>query len=118
LPGFTGDGGGRRNELEQVSLSELIADLNERFGVNLSDDDLVGGSARAAMSEPKVKAAAFANNEEDFAHVFDKVFEDKLIERIEDNTKVLQKFTDDTFKTELTQKARRYAYEALRRDVA
>jgi type I restriction enzyme R subunit len=119
LPGFTGDGGGRRNEPEQVSLSELIADLNEKFGVNLSDDDLVGGSARAAMDEPRVKAAAFANNEEDFGHVFDKVFEDKLIERIEDNTKVLQKFTDDdTFKTELTQKARRYAYEALRRDVA
>ena len=66
-----------------------------------------------------MKAAAFANNEEDFGPVFDKVFEDKLIERIEDNTKVLQKFTDDdAFKTELTQKARRYAYEALRRDVA
>ena len=119
LPGFTGDGAGRRNEPEQVSLSELIADLNDRFGVNLSDDDLVGGSARAAMGDPRVKAAAAVNSETDFAHVFDGVFEDKLIERIEDDTKVLQKFSDDvTFKSELTQMARRYAYEALRRDVA
>lgn len=119
LPGFTGDGAGRRNEPEQVSLSELIADLNDRFGVNLSDEDLVGGSARAAMGDPRVRAAAAVNSEADFAHVFDGVFEDKLIERIEDDTKVLQKFSDDvTFKSELTQMARRYAYEALRRDVA
>jgi len=85
----------------------------------IRDDDLVGGSARAAMGDPKAQAAAFANNETDFGHVFDGVFEDKLIERIEDDTLVLQKFTDDdAFKTELTQRARRYAYEALRRDVA
>ena len=102
-----------------MPLSELIADLNDRFGVNLSDEDLIGGSARAAMSVPKVRAAAMVNDEENFGHVFDEVFEDKLIERIEDDTKVLQKFTDDTgFKAELTQLARRYAYEALRRDVA
>ncbi|MFD1531924.1 type I restriction enzyme subunit R domain-containing protein [Pseudonocardia aurantiaca] len=119
LPGFTGDGTGRKQEPEQVPLSELIADLNDRFGVNLSDEDLIGGSARAAMSVPKVRAAAMVNDEENFGHVFDAVFEDKLIERIEDDTKVLQKFTDDTgFKAELTQLARRYAYEALRRDVA
>ena len=73
LPGFTGDGAGRRNDPEQVSLSELIADLNDRFGVNLSDDDLVGGSARAAMGDPRVKAAAAVNSEADFAHVFDGV---------------------------------------------
>ncbi|MBB1158653.1 type I restriction endonuclease subunit R [Amycolatopsis dendrobii] len=119
LPGFTGDGAGGANEPERVSLSELIAGLNEKFGVNLGDDDLVGGSARDAMKDPKVKAAAFANNEEDFGHVFDNVFEDKLIERIENDTKVLQKFTDDEiFKTDMTKIARRYAYEALRRDVA
>ena len=71
------------------------------------------------MGDPRVKAAAAVNSEADFAHVFDGVFEDKLIERIEDDTKVLQKFSDDvTFKSELTQMARRYAYEALRRDVA
>ena len=119
LPGFTGDGAGRGSDPDQVPLSELIAGLNEKFGINLSDDDLVAGSARDAMEDPKVKAAAFANNEEDFEHVFDIVFEDKLIDRIEENTKVLQHFTgDDVFKFEITKIARRYAYEALRRDIA
>ena len=102
-----------------MSLSELIAGLNEKFGINLGDDDLVAGSARDAMADPKVKAAAFANNEDDFGHVFDDVFEDKLIDRIEENTKVLQRFTgDEVFKSEMTKIARRYAYEALRRDIA
>ncbi|WP_137816381.1 hypothetical protein [Gandjariella thermophila] len=119
LPGFTGGGAGRVHEPDKVPLPELIANLNERFGTNLSDEDLVGGSARAAMAEPKVKAAAFANNEEDFGHVFDEVFEGKLIDRIEDDTKVLQRYMDDdTFRSELTKIARRHAYEALRRDVA
>ncbi|MGI8647159.1 MAG: restriction endonuclease subunit R [Acidimicrobiales bacterium] len=119
LPGFTGDGAGSRTEPGQVPLSELIEGLNEKFGVNLGDGDLVVNSARDAMTAPKVKAAAFANNEEDFGHVFDGVFEDKLIARIEDNTVVLQRFSDDdVFKSELTSAARRYAYEALRRSVA
>ncbi|MEV6902365.1 DEAD/DEAH box helicase family protein [Amycolatopsis sp. NPDC051372] len=119
LPGFSSSGGSSADEPDRVSLSELIAGLNEKFGVNLGDDDLVGGSARDAMADPKVKAAAFANNEEDFGHVFDNVFEDKLIERIENDTKVLQKFTDDeVFKNDMTKIARRYAYEALRREVA
>jgi type I restriction enzyme R subunit len=119
LPGFTGDGTGAKQEPDQVSLSDLIAELNDRFGVNLSDEDLVGGSARAAMSDPKVQAAAFANDLQNFGHVFDVVFEDKIIERIEDDTKILQKFTDDdAFKSELTRRARKYAYDALRRNVA
>jgi type I restriction enzyme R subunit len=119
LPGFTGDGTGAKQEPDQVSLSDLIAELNDRFGVNLSDEDLVGGSARAAMSDPKVQAAAFANDLQNFGHVFDGVFEDKIIERIEDDTKILQKFTDDdAFKSELTRRARKYAYDALRRNVA
>ena len=43
----------------------------------------------------------------------------RLIDRIEENTKVLQRFTDDeVFKFEMTKIARRYAYESLRRDIA
>ncbi|GAB2859421.1 type I restriction endonuclease subunit R [Lentzea nigeriaca] len=120
LPGFTGDGAGARNDPEQISLTELIAGLNEKFGINLGADDLIGSSVRAAMEEPRVKAAAFANNnEDDFGHAFDEVFEDKLIEKIENNTKVLQRFSDDdVFKSELTRIARKHAFAALRRDVA
>lgn len=119
LPGFTGDGAGAQNEPPKKSLSELIADLNDRFGVNLGEHDMVRGSAEAAMAEPQVRAAAFANDEENFGHVFDEVFEEKVIERIEHDTKAFQKFADDAeFNAELKSIARRYAYESLRRDVA
>ncbi|WP_033439456.1 type I restriction endonuclease subunit R [Saccharothrix sp. NRRL B-16314] len=119
LPGFTGDGGGGQHERPVASLAELIAELNERFGSNLGESDIVRGSAEAAMAEPQVRAAAFANDEENFGHVFDEVFEDKLYERIENDTKAVQKFADDPqFNSELKSIARRYAYESLRRDVA
>ncbi|MGH3516948.1 MAG: type I restriction endonuclease subunit R, partial [Haloechinothrix sp.] len=120
LPGFTGDGAGARNEPPKTSLSELIADLNERFGVNLGEHDLVQGPADAAIAaDPMMKAAALNNSLENFGHVFDGPFEEKMIERIEDNTKAFQKFADDQeFNAELKSIARRYAYESLRRDVA
>lgn len=119
LPGFSGQAGGAASEPPKASLSELIADLNERFGVNLGERDIVRGSAEAAMAEPQVRAAAFANDEANFGHVFDDVFEDKVIEKVEDNTKAFKKFADDPeFNAELKSIARRYAYESLRRDVA
>ncbi len=119
LPGFSGDGAGAQNEPPRVSLAELIEQLNERFGSNLGEHDIVRGSAEAAMAEPQVRAAAFANDEENFGHVFDEVFEDKLYERIENDTKAVQQFADDQdFNAELKSIARRYAYETLRRDVA
>ncbi|WP_116044455.1 type I restriction endonuclease subunit R [Amycolatopsis palatopharyngis] len=119
LPGFSADGAGAQNEPPRTSLAELIANLNERFGSDLGEHDIVRGSAEAAMAEPQVRAAAFANDEENFGHVFDEVFEDKLYERIENDTKAVRKFADDAdFNSELKSIARRYAYESLRRDVA
>lgn len=119
LPGFTGDGSGGQHERPRTSLADLIAELNERFGSNLGEGDIVRGSAEAAMAEPQVRAAAFANDEENFGHVFDEVFEDKLYERIENDTKAVQLYADDPeFNSELRSIARRYAYESLRRDVA
>ncbi|ONI88838.1 restriction endonuclease subunit R [Saccharothrix sp. ALI-22-I] len=119
LPGFTGEGAGGQHERPLASLAELIAELNDRFGSHLGENDIVRGSAEAAMAEPQVRAAAFANDEENFGHVFDEVFEDKLYERIENDTKAVQLFADDPqFNSELKSIARRYAYESLRRDVA
>lgn len=120
LPGFTGDGAGASHEPPKKSLSELIADLNERFGVSLGEQDLVRGPAEAAMADdPMMKAAALNNDLDAFGHVFDGPFEEKMIEQIEHNTKVFQKFADDPeFNAELKSIARRYAYESLRREVA
>lgn len=118
LPGFTGSGAGAAHESDKVTLSELIDEFNDRFGTNLGEDDLVRPMYEAA-EDPKVQAAAFANDEESFGHVFDDVFEGKVIERVEDNTKFLQRFADDAaFKEDFTKLARRRAYEMIRRSAA
>ncbi|GAA5038674.1 type I restriction endonuclease subunit R [Actinopolymorpha pittospori] len=120
LPGFTGGGAGKQHEPEKKSLSELIEDLNQRFGTNLNEHDSLRRAADDAMnSQPMMKAVAMNNDLENFGHVFDDVFEDKMVERIEEDTKVFQKFNDDPeFNSALKSIARRYAYESLRKDVA
>lgn len=68
---------------------------------------------------PPTFAQRLANDEENFGHVFDDVFQDRVYERVEDNAKFLQKFADDApFKAELTKLARRRAYEMIRRTAA
>ncbi|MGH8776144.1 MAG: hypothetical protein ACRDWI_13595 [Jiangellaceae bacterium] len=65
-----------------------------------------------------MQAAALANDDVDqFGHVFDEVFEDKVYDRIEHNTSFLKKFADDSvFRAEFTRLARRQAYEMIRRN--
>lgn len=55
LPGFTGGGPGARHEPPRTSLAELIDDLNERFGSNLGQEDLVSGAVKDAMAVPQVQ---------------------------------------------------------------
>ncbi|MGH3494664.1 MAG: type I restriction enzyme subunit R domain-containing protein, partial [Sciscionella sp.] len=119
LPGLGAGGIGAQQDPRKKTLSELIADLNERFGTNLGENDIVAGAAEAAKSVPGVAAAALVNNLENFGHVFDDVFEDKMAERLESDTLVFRQFNDDNeFNDALKSIARRYAYESLRRDVA
>lgn len=120
LPGFTGDGAKGAAEPPKKLLSELIADLNERFGTNITEENIIFRPADAAISaNPMMKASALNNSLEAFGHVFDQEYEEQVIERFEHDTKVFQKFADDAdFNSELKSIARRYAYESLRRDVA
>nr|WP_272955946.1 DEAD/DEAH box helicase family protein [Actinopolymorpha rutila] len=121
LPGFTGDGGGKQHEPEKMSLSELIADLNERFGLNLGEHDAVIGPANDVISDDPnfMKAAALNNDLDNFGHVFDDAFEDKMAERLENNTRMFREFNDNPdYNSALKSLARRYAYESLRKDVA
>lgn len=76
-----------------------------------------------AMAESTVRAAAWANDLDQFAHVFDDVFDDvfenKVYDRIEGNTTFLKRFADDPeFQSELTRLARRQAYDMIRKSAA
>ncbi|ASU78946.1 type I restriction endonuclease subunit R [Actinopolyspora erythraea] len=118
LPGFSGGGSGAAAEPEKVTLAELLAEFNERHGTNLGEHDMLADVERV-IADGHVQAAALNNSEETFADVFDSRFEDKVIERGEDNTKFLRKFLDDQeARDDYIRLARRRAYEMIHRDVA
>ncbi|MDR7304221.1 type I restriction endonuclease subunit R [Haloactinomyces albus] len=118
LPGFAGGGSGKQAEPEKISLAELLDQINDKYGTNLTTHDIDADIDRA-IEDNHLKASALNNTEETFADVFDSQFQDKVIERAEDNTKFLQKFLDDSeLQEDYTRLARRRAYEMIHREVA
>src|SRR5690606_11798863 len=107
------------DEPEKMLLSEIIAALNERFGQGLSEADrlMVEERLAAAMGNPDVQLAAVANSDEEaFAHVFDPVMEDVMLERAEANSTFTDRyFGDDEFRSSLNNSMRRAAFRLLRR---
>ena len=92
-PSDVGTGG----DDQDISLSELIDILNERFGTNFTQADQLFFDQiqeEAVESEPLQKAAA-ANSKEDFRYVFEKAFEGLLIDRMEGNEEIFGKLMGD-----------------------
>lgn len=81
MPGF-GDGSGGAQEAEKSLLSELIEKFNERFGTDFTEQDFIR-PFEEAKADPKVRAAAVVNDEENFGLVFDDVFADKMADHID-----------------------------------
>ena len=92
-PSDVGTGG----DDQDISLSELIDILNERFGTNFTQADQLFFDQiqeEAVESEPLQKAAA-ANSKEDFRYVFEKAFEGLLIDRMDGNEEIFGKLMSD-----------------------
>src|SRR5690606_20301417 len=119
LHGFADTPGAGTDEPETVLLTAHIAAFNERFGQGLSDADrlMVEERLAAVMDHPDVQLAAVANSDEEaFAHVFNPVMEDAMLERAEANSKFTDRyFGDDEFRSSLDNSMRRAAFRLLRR---
>lgn len=119
LPGFTGDGAGPQHEPEKVPLSRLIDELNDRFGLGLSEADKLWWEQAVvtAKEDSGVRAAAVVNDEENFGAVFDRKFESVVAERHSANAELINRYFDDAdFGSKLRRLARRAAYDAIRSD--
>ncbi len=117
LPGFAGDGRGPVHGREKVPLSELIEEFNARYGLGLTDADklLLEQQVMASTEDDVVENAALVNDEENFGLVFDRRFENVVLERQEQNLALFKRFFDDhVFRTRLTELARREAYRIIR----
>ena len=115
MKGF-GDGSGGAKEPEKSLLSVLIERFNERFGTNLTDDDVIK-PLQEAMGVAKVRQAAVANDEENFGHVFVPVFEEKMMDHFESAADLGRRYfgPQSDFRSSLNRSARSAAWRLIRR---
>ncbi|MFE1325811.1 type I restriction endonuclease subunit R [Streptomyces sp. NPDC058741] len=116
MPGF-GDGSGGAKEAEKSLLSELIEKFNERFGTEFTEQDVIR-PFEEAKADPKVRAAAVVNDEENFGLVFDNVFADKMADHIDTIAGMGRQYfgPDKGFKSSLDRSARKAAWRMIRRE--
>lgn len=118
LPGFAADAGAAAREVDQVPLAQVIADLNDRYGLDLGTADQVWAVQQVAAiaEDPVVAQAGLVNDIDKFGQVFDRHLERVVIDRAEANDTLVKRFFDDeAFHEAFTHVARKHAYELIRR---
>ena len=118
LPGFAPDAGRAARDAEEVPLAQVIAEVNEQYGLDLgtADQVLYGQMIVAAAEDPVVAQAGLANDLDKFGQVFDRHLERVVIERAEANETLVKRFFDDAaFHEVFTQVARKHAFDLIRR---
>jgi type I restriction enzyme R subunit len=88
------EGSGGKQEDEKELLSRLIADLNERFGLNLTDADRIWFEQQQQhyANDPDLMEVARANDYDNFEMHFVPLVADGLIERHEANEDLFKAF--------------------------
>ena len=96
LVAISGGGAGRQHEEPLEALSALIAALNERFGMDLTEADRIWFEQQEAhlVEDENVQAAARNNDLDQFRVFVEPVIEDKIIDRHEANDVLFQAFFD------------------------
>ena len=108
--------GGRAREPETALLSEIIAELNDRFGLDLgtSDEILVIQQVVGLVEDPDMRQIALMNDESRFGQVADDRLDDIVAENAERNTEFMKIYFDnDEFRKEIKAAARRRAYQII-----
>jgi type I restriction enzyme R subunit len=92
-----GDGAGRRNEPEVEHLSQIVEALNERFGLNLDESDqlLFDQFEETWISDPVLADQARNNTIENFRLVFERMFLNTVVGRMDDNEAIFKRILDD-----------------------
>jgi type I restriction enzyme R subunit len=92
-----GEGAGRRNDPQLEHLSEIVDELNERFGLNLGERDrlLFDQFERGWIDDTEVIAQARSNTMGNFRLAFDERFMNTVIEQMDDNEAIFKRILDD-----------------------
>jgi type I restriction enzyme R subunit len=78
-------------------LSQIVDELNERFGLNLDERDqlLFDQFEETWVADPDVVDQARSNSLENFRLVFDQRFLDTVVARMDDNEAIFKRILDD-----------------------
>ena len=101
---------------EEVELSTLIEQLNERFGTEftVADQLFFDQVKETAVSNEELQEAAKANTLENFAYVFDKMLERLFVERMDGNEEIFTRLmNDDQFKEIASKHLVKEVYEGI-----
>ncbi|TDU04183.1 type I restriction enzyme R subunit [Streptomyces sp. 846.5] len=113
--GHAADGGGYR-EPEVQPLSEIIEDLNERFGLDLdtADQILVYQQVVGLVQDTDMQQIALMNDEGRFGQVADDRLDDIVAENAERNTAFMKLYFDNNeFQKAIKEAARNRAYRII-----
>ena len=88
-----GEGRGPQNEPEMEHLSQIVDVLNERFGLNLNEQDqlLFDQFEETWVADPEVAAQARNNTIENFRLVFDRRFLGTVVGRMDENEAIFKR---------------------------
>jgi len=107
---------GTRQPDQETPLSNLIDNLNERFGTDftLADQLFFEQIVETASADDTLKQAAQVNSLDNFAAVLDKHIESLFLERMEGNEKIfMQMMNDSEFRAIAFEKLLLSIYERL-----
>ena len=92
-----GEGRGSQQEPDIEPLSQIIDELNERFGLNLDQRDqlLFDQFEETWLADPEMAAQAKNNTIENFRLVFDRMFMGTVVGRMDDNEAIFKRVLDD-----------------------
>jgi type I restriction enzyme R subunit len=113
--GHAADGGGYR-EPELRPLSEIVAELNERFGLGLasSDEILVYQQVLGLVQDTAMQQIGLQNDEARFGQVADDRLDDIIASNAERNTEFMKLYFDNAeFQQAIKEAARKRAYRII-----
>ncbi len=92
-----GEGLGRQSDPRVEPLSEIVAELNQRFGLNLDERDqlLFDQFEQTWIADSEVVDQARNNTLENFRLVFDDRFIATVVNRMDDNEAIFKRILDD-----------------------
>ncbi|HXH89194.1 MAG TPA: type I restriction endonuclease [Gaiellaceae bacterium] len=111
------DGRGPQHEQEAEHLSKIVAIINERFGLNLTETDqvLFDQFEKAWIEDQTLAVQAKENDLANFQFAFDKTFMSTIITRMDANDEIFKRVLDDQdFRTLLADYYVKKVYEQLR----